>query len=367
MSDPSLSAIHTAVGVTATLAIALLAIAVSRSVRFRSLSFTAWVCAFMCAAMFFPAAMSHYRDFQFHRLFTPLIWVIMFGMGASLTFEDFARIARMPRGVFVGIVCQYTIMPTMGWTFATAFGLEPEIGLGLILIGSCPGGASSNVLNYLAGANVALSVTMTAFSTLISPFTTPLAMKLLAGHTFVIPMGPMAMEIAIMVLAPVVAGLLINRYRPGVAKRLSRWLPGVSMLCICLIIAVTIAMSRDKLLLGGAALLGAAACHNVAGYLLGYWGARLLGLNRQDSRTVAIEVGIQNGGMATGLAMNIFKSPLVALASAVFGPWSALAGSTLASYWHAHPVDGSAPAHPVVQSAGNHAMSAQREPERVLN
>ena len=325
-------------GLMATLSFAGLAIAAWRSKRFRSLTFTVWIGAFISAALSFPEDVTHFGDFQFHRLFTPLIWIIMFGMGAALTFDDFARIAKMPWGVLVGIICQYTIMPVMGWTFACLFGLEPEVALGLILVGSCPGGASSNVLNYIAGANVALSVTMTAFSTLISPVTTPLAMKLLAGQIVAIPFGPMAIEIVKMVVVPVVAGLLINRFFPRLATKLGRFLPMVSMLCICLIIAVTIGMSRDKLLSVGFALFGASVCHNAAGYLLGYYGARLMKLNRRDSRTVAIEVGIQNCGMATGLAINVLNSKIAALASAVFGPWSAAAGSLLASYWHARPV-----------------------------
>lgn len=330
------------VGIVAVAAIALLALAVWRSERFRSLTFTVWVCAFICAAMFFPGALTHLGTLPCHRLFTPLIWVIMFGMGTTLTWDDFARVAKMPWGVLVGVVCHYTIMPTMGWTFAWVFGLEPEVALGLILIGSCPSGATSNVLNYLAGANVPLSVTMTAFSTLISPLTTPLALRLFAGKTIAVPFWPMVLEIVNIVVLPVLAGLLINRYLPVCAKWLGRWLPSVSMLCICLIIGVTIGMSRDRLLSVGLALLGASACHNAAGYFFGYWGARCLGLNRRDCRTVAIEVGIQNGGMATGLAINVFGSPLVAMASAVFGPWSALAGSALASHWHAHPTEISA-------------------------
>ena len=337
MISDSPGLLGTTIGLAITAALAATALAAWRSERFRSLAFTVWVCAFICGALFFPEALTHWGTYQYHRLFTPLIWVIMFGMGTTLTFDDFARIARMPWGVLVGIACQYTIMPVMGWTFARAFGLEPEVALGLILIGSCPGGASSNVLNYLAGANVPLSVTMTAVSTLISPLATPLAMKILAGHSVAVPFWPMVLEIVNMVVVPVVSGLLINRYLPGTARWLGRWLPAVSMLCICLIIGVTIGMARDRLLSVGLALWGASACHNAAGYLLGYWGARCLRLNDRDSRTVAIEVGIQNGGMATGLAINVFGSASVAMASAVFGPWSAISGSALASYWHARP------------------------------
>lgn len=329
----------TAVGVAATLGIAFAATLFQRSERLRSLTFTAWVCAFICAAMFFPQAFVRCGTFEYRRLFTPLIWVIMFGMGTTLTFDDFTRIAKMPWGVMVGTACHYTVMPTMGWAFARLFGLEAEIGLGLILIGCCPSGASSNVLNYLAGVNVPLSVTMTAFSTLASPLATPLALKLIAGQTVDIPLRPMVLEIAGMVVLPVLVGLLVNRFLPALARWLGGWLPTVSMLCICVIIGVTVGMSRDHLLSAGLALLGASACHNAAGYFFGYWGARAMGLDRRDSRTVAIEVGIQNGGMATGLALNVFGNPLVALASAVFGPWSAIAGSALASYWHARPTE----------------------------
>ncbi|MHC4573988.1 MAG: bile acid:sodium symporter family protein [Planctomycetota bacterium] len=322
-----------AVGIAVTGAVTLLAAAASASRRFRRVAFTLWVLAFGVCAMFFPELFISWGGFELKRTIGPLVQVILFGMGMTLTFEDFARVLKMPKGVLVGFALQYSVMPVMGLAFAKAFGLRAEVAAGLILVGSCPGGVASNVITYIAGANVPLSVTMTACSTLLSPVMTPAAMKLLAGQY--VPIDPWAMMISIlkMIIVPLAAGLVINRYAHGLAKRLVLVLPVLAMLSICIIIGITIALSRDDLLVVGAALFGASMCHNVVGFVLGYWGARATGMGRRDSKTVAIEVGMQNGGMATGLAFNVLKSEIAAMASAVFGPWSAVTGSGLASYW----------------------------------
>jgi BASS family bile acid:Na+ symporter len=283
--------------------------------------------------MFYPRLLVSWGGFELKRTIGPLVQVILFGMGMTLTFDDFARVLKMPKGVFVGFGLQYTVMPLMGFAFARAFGLRPEIAAGLILVGSCPGGVASNVITYIAGANVALSVTMTACSTLLSPLMTPFAMKVLAGTYVPVDAFDMMDTILRMIIVPLVAGLLINRYARRLAKKLVAVLPVVAMLSICIIIGITIALSRDDLLKVGFALFGASVCHNAAGFILGYFGARAIRMNTRDSKTVAIEVGMQNGGMATGLAIDVFKSEIVAMASAVFGPWSAVSGSGLASYW----------------------------------
>jgi len=328
-----LSGVKPAVGVAVTAAIALLAAAANASKRFRPLAFTIWVVAFISCAMFYPSIFISWWGFELRKTIAPLVQVILFGMGMTLTFEDFARVLKMPKGVFIGFILQYTIMPLMGFSFAAAFGLAPEVAVGLILVGSCPGGVASNVITYIAGANVALSVTMTACSTLLSPVMTPLAMKYLAGRHIPVDAFAMMINIMKMIIAPLVAGLLINRYARRLAQRLVRILPTLAMLSICIIIAITIALARNDILAVAAALFAASVCHSSSGFLFGYTGARVLGLNKTDSRTVAIEVGMQNGGMATGIAFNVFNSELVALASAVFGPWSAIAGSALASFW----------------------------------
>ena len=324
---------RSAIGVAITLGVALLALAANISQRLKSLAFTIWVLTFVACAMSYPRLFISWGGLQLRDTIGPLVQLILFGMGTTLTFDDFARVLRMPKGVFIGFTLQYTVMPLIGLAFAKAFGLEAEVAAGLILIGSCPGGVSSNVITYIAGANVALSVTMTACSTLLSPLITPFAMKLLAGQYVPIDVWEMMTTILWIIIVPLIAGLLINRYAHKLAKRLVRVLPFLAMLSICIIIAITIALSREDLLVMGFALFGASVCHNAAGFSLGYWGARATGLDKRDSRTVAIEVGMQNGGMATGLAFNVLNSAKAAMASAVFGPWSAAAGSALASYW----------------------------------
>ena len=329
----NLAGIKDLFGIAFTLGLALLATAAHLSSRFRRLSFALWVLAFAACAMSYPEAFISWGGFEMKQAVIPLVQLIMFGMGTTLAFGDFARVIRMPKAVLIGLGLQYTLMPLTGWTYAALFGLQGEVATGLILYGSCAGGVSSNVITYIAGANLALSVTMTAVSTMLSPLMTPVAMKLLAGQYFPIKMASMMISILKMILAPVLAGLLVNRYLHRYATRASRWLPGVSMWGICTVIAITIALSRDDLIAVAVPLLGAAVCHNATGFTFGYWSARALGLNNIDSRTVSIEVGMQNGGMATGLAFDVLQSGAAALPSAVEGPWAAVTGAGLASYW----------------------------------
>ncbi|MDA3923877.1 MAG: bile acid:sodium symporter family protein [Kiritimatiellae bacterium] len=297
------------------------------------LGFTFSVFGFVAAAMTFPSFFISWGGFELKRTIVPLVQLILFGMGMTLTFEDFTRVLKMPKAILLGMALQYTIMPLVGFLCARAFGLTAEVAAGLVLIGSCPGGVASNVIAYLARGNVPLSVSMTACSTLASPLMTPLAMRLLAGTYVPIHFLPMMLSILKMIILPLIVGILIHRYIPKLAKLLVKVLPLLAMFSICVIIGITIALSRDDLLKIGFALLGAAACHNAIGYLLGYQGARLAGLEPRDCRTVALEVGIQNGGMATGLAFNVLKSAQAAMASATFGPWSAITSSVLASWW----------------------------------
>jgi len=299
----------------------------------RGLGFTFMVIASGIAAFTFPAWFTSWGSFQLKPAIVPLVQIIILGMGMTLTPDDFRRVLTMPRGVVVCCVLHYTIMPLGGFCFSRLFGLEGAVATGMILIGSVPSGTSSNVISLLARVNVPLSVSVTAVSTLISPFVTPFVMRFLAGTYVPIEVGPMMFSIFKLIIVPLLLGLLIQRYLPTLAARLTRVLPFVAMLAICLIIAVTIALSHDQLLKVGLALFAAAACHNATGYLLGYWGGRLAGLNETDARTTALEVGIQNGGMATGLAFGVLNSPLAALAAAVFGPWSAITASALASWW----------------------------------
>ena len=321
------------VGIPLVVAFAALALLARRVRGLHGLGFTFSVLAFGAAALSWPAFFISWGDFEWKRTIVPLVQLILFGMGMTLTFDDFRRVVEMPKAVAIGFGLQYTVMPVMGFSFARLFGLEAEVAAGLVLIGSCPGGVASNVMAFLARANVPLSVTMTACSTLLSPLMTPLAMELLAGRYVPIAALPMMWSILKMVILPLVVGILIHRYVPGLAARLVKALPFLAMLSIAIIIAVTIALSRDDLLRVGLALFGAAVCHNAAGYLLGFHSARMLRLSPRDCRTVALEVGMQNGGMATGLAFDVLQSARAAMGSATFGPWSAITASVLASWW----------------------------------
>jgi BASS family bile acid:Na+ symporter len=298
--------------------------------------FTLSVIVAVALSMTWPQLFSRWGSFETRNLIVPLIQLIMFGMGTTLSVGDFARVLAMPWPVLVGIVLQFLVMPVLGWSVAFAFGFEPVIAAGVVLVGACPGGVASNVITYLAGGNVPLSVTMTACSTLLSPLVTPLAMKLLAGQYVAVSFWGMMVDILRMILVPVALGLLVNGLLHG-RQTLACVLPFVSMGGICLIIAIITSLSRDKLLTVAPALILAVAIHNATGYLLGYAGARLAHLSERDARTVAIEVGLQNAGMASGLAITALKSTDAGLAPAIFGPWMNASGSVLASFWRRRP------------------------------
>ncbi len=299
----------------------------------KGLGFTFVVFAFGILAITFPSIFISWGNFKLSSTIVPLVQITLLGMGMTLKFEDFKRVFKMPKAIFIGMALQFTIMPMVGFICARSFGLDTDLTVGLILVGSCPGGVTSNVIAYLAKANVPLSITMTACSTIASVVMTPLAMTLLAGTYIPINFLTMMGSILKMIIAPLIIGLLINRYFPKILKVAEKILPGIAMLSICFIIAITIAISRDDLLKIGLTLFAASALHNAIGYFFGYNLARIFGLNRRDCRTIALEVGIQNGGMATGLAFNVLNDAKAALASAVFGPWSAITSSALASWW----------------------------------
>jgi len=372
----------------------------------KSFAFTVWVFAFVAASMVYPVAFMSWFGFNLGILIVPLIQIIMFGMGTTLSVADFGRVFKMPWPVLVGFVLQFSVMPLTGLALAKAFGFKAEIAAGVVLIGSCPGGVASNLMTYLAGGNVALSVTMTSCSTLVSPLMTPFLMDKLAGQFIEIEFLKMMFSIINMVIVPIVAGLIANRilysrhrvfgsgwllalfgaagillaagvglfapdavFTYGTASLqndgfvvglsligvvalaklvISVWLKGpenwmdkalpiVSMAGICYIIAIITARSRDDLMTVGAYLIAAAIIHNFVGYILGYWFARAARLDESSCRTVAFEVGMQNGGMASGLAMNVLKSASAALAPAIFGPWMNVSGSVLATWWHRKP------------------------------
>lgn len=303
----------------------------------RGYTYPTMIFAAVATSLYYPNYFLEAGGYQLSGLITPLIQIIMFGMGTSMAVGDFVGVIKMPKGVFIGSLCQYTVMPLIGFSLASLSNLPSEIAAGIILIGCVPGGMASNVMAYLAKANLALSITLTAFSTLLSPFITPFLMKILAGEMIEINVLKMMWDIVKMVIIPIGAGLLFNKFVSGKAKWLDEVMPVVSMVGIAVIIVIITAAGRDSLLDIGGLLIVLVLVHNLFGYTLGYWIGRLFRMSEKDCRTLAIEVGMQNGGLASGLAKEMGKIATVGLAPAVFGPLMNITGSILASYWHKRP------------------------------
>ncbi|MGF1670198.1 MAG: bile acid:sodium symporter family protein [Balneolaceae bacterium] len=310
-----------------------LAIGIRGLPHLKGFAFTVWVFAAVAYAMYYPSHIHEIRGFNTEALIVPLIQLIMFGMGTAMSIQDFAGVVKMPKGVFVGLICQFSIMPVVGFSLAVATGFPAEIAAGIVLIGSSPSGVASNVMAYLARGNLALSVTLTSVATLIAPVMTPFLMQMFAGQFVPIDFFAMFLSIFNMIILPIVAGLIFNRIFRGKARWLHEAMPVISMAGIVIIIAVITAAGRDNLLVIGPLLVLAAIIHNAAGYFFGYWGCRLFGLNKKDSRTIAFEVGMQNGGLASGIAVDMGRAATMGLAPAIFGPWMNVSGSFLANYW----------------------------------
>lgn len=311
-----------------------LGIAFRGSEILKGLAFTVIIFAAVSIALYYPQYFLQWGGFTLTGLITPLIQIIMFGMGTSMSVKDFAGVVKTPKGVFIGILSQFTIMPLLGFTLATLSNLPPEIAAGIVLIGCSPSGLASNVMSYLAKANLALSITITAITTLLAPFVTPVLMKLLAGAMVEIDILKMMWDIIKMVIIPIGAGLIFNKILSGKSKWLDEAMPVVSMLGIALILTIITAAGRDSLLTIGPVLIVIVLIHNSFGYTLGYWAARLFKMAERDCRTIAIEVGMQNAGLASGIAKEMGRIATLGLAPAVFGPIMNITGSSLASWWH---------------------------------
>ena len=368
----------------------------------KGFSYSLWIFTAVTVSMFYPQYFLSVGDFELKKLIVPLLQIIMFGMGSQMALSDLAGVIKMPKGVIVGILCQYTIMPFLGITIAVTFGFPPEIAAGIVLVGSSPSGLASNVMSFLARANLALSVTLTAIATLLSPLLTPLLMKLLAGEMVEVNFWKMMTDIFNMVILPIAAGLTFNLFSSGkkavgsivlqiaayvfiiflnnmivlftagisfqemgfsfvknifwftllpifgaflfryFAKGNQEWLNKslafISMLGIAIIITIITAAGRDSLLDVGLLLILACFLHNMTGYGLGYAISKyILRMPERDCRTIALEVGMQNGGLASGLAMQMGKIATVGLAPAVFGPMMNITGSSLATWWRGKP------------------------------
>ena len=261
---------------------------------------------------------------------TPLLGIIMFGMGLTLRPVDFGLIAKRPLPVLIGVVAQFVVMPLIAVLTVWILQLPAEIAVGVILVGCAPGGTSSNVVSYLARGDVALSVTMTSVSTLLAPLLTPMLTLWLAGQYMPLDAGAMAWDIVKVVLIPVVGGLVVRLLLPKVVAFITPALPWISVIAISSIVAIVVGGNRDNIVTAGGVVLVAVIIHNGLGYALGYLTGKFTRQPEAVARTMAIEVGMQNSGMATTLASTYF-SPLSALPGAVFSVWHNLSGAVVAA------------------------------------
>jgi BASS family bile acid:Na+ symporter len=301
--------------------------------KFKGFSFTLVIFAATVSALYFPATFTTFQGYPLKNLIIPLLVIIMFGMGTHMSAKDFIGIIKTPKSVLVGIVCHYIIMPGIGFLLAYVSHLPAPIAAGIILVGCSPSGTASNVMAYLSGGNLPLSVTVTALSTLIAPFMTPLLMKLLAGQLVPVNFWDMLWHITQIVILPVLAGLIYNWLAHGRFQWIDKILPGISMAAIALIIMLIVAAGRDALLSIGPILILLVLIPNLVGYLLGYRLSRLVGLKEDEARTIAFEVGMQNSGLASGIALTMGRVATMGLAPAVFSSLQNITASVLATWW----------------------------------
>lgn len=295
--------------------------------QFVSKTFSLWVLLFAFLAFVSPEAFLEIRGYIPY-----LLGIVMFGMGITLTFNDFSEVVKHPKSVIVGVVGQFVIMPAIAFALAKLFALPTDLAIGVILVGACPGGTSSNVMTYLAKGNTALSVACTTISTLLAPLLTPVIFYVLASQWIDIDASAMFASVLKMVLFPIFLGLIIRALLKKQMAQISQTMPLVSVIAIVLILAAVVAGSKDKIIDSGLLIFGVVVLHNCLGYFVGFLAAKALRLNNYDSKAIAIEVGMQNSGLGAALATAHFN-PIAAVPSAVFSFWHNVSGPILANYF----------------------------------
>ncbi len=295
--------------------------------QFVSKTFALWVLLFAFLAFVSPETFLEIRGYIPY-----LLGIVMFGMGITLTFNDFSEVVKHPKSVIVGVVGQFVIMPAIAFALAKVFALPTDLAIGVILVGACPGGTSSNVMTYLAKGNTALSVACTTISTLLAPLLTPVIFYVLASQWIDIDASAMFASVLKMVLFPIFLGLVIRALLKKQMAQISQTMPLVSVIAIVLILAAVVAGSKDKIIDSGLLIFGVVVLHNCLGYLVGFLAAKALRLNNYDSKAIAIEVGMQNSGLGAALATAHFN-PIAAVPSAVFSFWHNVSGPILANYF----------------------------------
>lgn len=301
--------------------------------KLKQFGFTIIVVIAVTVAMIFPQWFTQWGTFELKKLIIPLLQLITFGVGCTMSLEDFKNLRKMPVTIGIGTACQYTIMPLVAWTIARIFNFPPEIAAGIILVGCAPSGMASNVMTLIAKGNLALSISITTVATLLSPILTPLLMKILGGTLIELSFWKMFFDIIRILIVPISLGLVFHYAFRKKTLLLKRIMPILSMAGIAMIIVVITAAGRNSLLSVGILLILAMFLHMTVGFGLGYTVSRLLRLSEKDCRTIAIEVGMQNGGLASGIAASMGKIATLGLAPAVNGPLMNSVFSVIASWW----------------------------------
>ncbi|MBS7817097.1 bile acid:sodium symporter family protein [Wohlfahrtiimonas chitiniclastica] len=288
-------------------------------------TFAAWTLLFAVLGFVFPEVFVSLKG-----MITYLLGIIMFGMGLTLTPHDFSEVVKKPLQVLLGVCAQFIVMPLLALALVKIFNIDPLLALGIVLVGSCPGGTSSNVITYLSKGDVALSVTITSISTLLSPIMTPLLIQLLADKSIDVSFYAMMMSIVNMVIVPIVLGVIVRMVLRSKVQYVTPVLPLISVFGIVMIVAIVVGLNQVRLKETGMLLIGLVILHNTFGYVIGYIVARMMGLGLAQRKAIAIEVGMQNSGLGASLAVKHFD-PIVAVPSAIFSVWHNISGAILAN------------------------------------
>lgn len=281
-------------------------------------------------AFLMPDSLSHIRP----TVINPLLGIIMFGMGLTLSLEDFRIVFSRPRDVIIGCLAQFSVMPLIAWILAQSFSLDEALTVGVILVGCCPGGTASNVITYLAKGDLALSVGMTGVSTLLAPVLTPLLVWLLAGKTVDVDVVAMFLSILWVVIMPIIIGLIVKYFWPLLTDRAIVYLPALSSLVIAAIVMIVIAANAHKLLTGGLIIVLVVMLHNIFGLSIGYLIGRALHLPSDKRKAISVEVGMQNSGLASSLAtLHFAVYPMATIPGAIFSVWHNISGAIIARFY----------------------------------
>ncbi len=316
--------------------------AVASFSQFVGRTFALWVIVFAILGFVFPDI---FKQVTPH--IVTLLGIIMFGMGLTISLDDFKEVARRPFEVGIGVVSQFLIMPLLAVLLTAVIPMSPEVAAGVILVGCCPGGTSSNVMTYLSKGDVALSVACTSVTTLLAPIVTPFLVWTFASQYLPVDATAMFMSIVKVVLLPLALGFFLQKLLPGLVKAAVPALPLVSVAGIVLIVAAVVGASKGAIASSGLLIFAVVVLHNGLGYLLGFFAAKAAGLSLAKRKAIAIEVGMQNSGLGAALA-NTYFSPVAAVPSAIFSVWHNISGALLANYFASRTEDETA--EPVVST-----------------